>query len=70
MSLPPHSRLVVMNIVGEGSHEAWGIKFAKHRSMTRARVAVARKLATIPHRMWIDKSDFSFGREQLAAHIK
>jgi transposase len=45
---------------------AWGMKIAKHRGMARARVAVARKLATILHRMWIDKTDFNFSREQLA----
>jgi transposase len=45
---------------------AWGMKIAKRRGMARARVAVARKLATILHRMWIDKADFCFGRERLA----
>jgi transposase len=45
---------------------AWGMKIVKRRGMARARVAVARKLATILHRMWIDKADFCFGREQLA----
>jgi transposase len=45
---------------------AWGMKIAKRRGMARARVAVARKLATILHRMWIDEADFRFGREQQA----
>jgi hypothetical protein len=36
------------------SLRAWGIKIAKHRGMARARVAVARKLAVILHRMWTD----------------
>jgi transposase len=45
---------------------AWGMKIAKHRGMARARVAVARKLATILHRMWINETDFNFSREQLA----
>ncbi len=31
---------------------AWGVDAAKHRGMARARVAVARKLAVILHRMW------------------
>ena len=43
------------------------MKIAKHRGMARARVAVARKLATILHRMWVDNTEFRFGREQ-AAH--
>ena len=45
---------------------AWGMKIAKRRGMARARVAVARKLATILHRMWVDNTDFRFGREQQA----
>lgn len=45
---------------------AWGMQIAKRRGMARARVAVARKLATILHRMWIDNADFRFGREQPA----
>lgn len=30
------------------------MRIAKRRSMNKARVAVARKLAVILHRMWID----------------
>ena len=36
------------------SLRAWGMKIAKRRGMARARVAVARKLAVILHRMWSD----------------
>ena len=42
---------------------AWGMKIAKHRGMARARVAVARKLAVILHRIWVDGGAFRFGRE-------
>ena len=42
------------------------MKIAKRRGMARARVAVARKLATILHRMWVDQTEFHFGREQAA----
>ena len=45
---------------------AWGMQIAKHRGMARARVAVARKLAIILHRMWIDEAEFRFGKEQPA----
>ena len=40
---------------------------AKRRGMKRAKVACARKLATILHRMWIDESDFRWGKETAAA---
>ena len=46
---------------------AWGMAIAKRRGMARARVAVARKLATILHRMWIDGAEFRFGKESAAA---
>ena len=42
---------------------AWGIKIAKHRGMARARVAVARKLAVILHRMWSDGVAFRWGKD-------
>jgi transposase len=45
------------------SLRAWGISIAKRRGMARARVAVARKLATILHRMWSDGTQFRFGKE-------
>ena len=35
--------------------------------MARARVAVARKLAVVLHRMWSDKTEFRFGKEPVAA---
>ena len=45
------------------SLRAWGMSIAKRRGMARARVAVARKLAVILHRMWIDETEFRFGKE-------
>jgi transposase len=45
------------------SLRAWGMKIAKGRGMARARVAVARKLAVILHRMWSDQTEFRFGKE-------
>ena len=45
------------------SLRAWGMKVAKARGMARARVAVARKLAVILHRMWSDQTEFRFGKE-------
>jgi transposase len=45
------------------SLRAWGMNVAKRRGMARARVAVARKLAVILHRMWSDATEFRFGKE-------
>jgi transposase len=48
------------------SLRAWGMQIAKRRGMARARVAVARKLAIILHRMWRDQTEFRFGKEPIA----
>ena len=45
---------------------AWGMSIAKRRGMARARVAVARKLSVILHRMWADGSEFRWGKQTLA----
>lgn len=41
----------------------WGLAVAKRRGMAKAKIAVARKLAVILHRMWIDDADFSSAKE-------
>jgi transposase len=43
--------------------KAWGIKLAKSRGHKRAVIAVARKLAVILHRMWIDDTQFQWSTE-------
>jgi len=41
----------------------WAVDVAKRRGMKRAKVALARKLATILHRMWMDESEFRWGKD-------
>jgi transposase len=41
--------------------KAWGMRIARRSSMRKATVAVARKLAVILHRMWVDGTEFQFG---------
>jgi transposase len=45
---------------------AWGVKLAKRIGAKKACVAVARKLAIIMHRMWVDGTDFRFGEPPAA----
>ncbi len=45
------------------SLKAWGMKLAKTRGHRRAVIAVARKLAVILHRVWIDDTQFRWGTE-------
>jgi transposase len=42
--------------------KAWGIRIAKRSSISNARIAVARKLAVILHRMWLDGTDFQWSQ--------
>ena len=45
----------------------WALQVAKRRGMKRAKVALARKLAVVLHRMWVDGTTFRWGREIAAA---
>jgi len=45
----------------------WALEVAKRRGMMRAKVALARKLACVLHRMWVDGTDFRFGKETATA---
>ena len=45
----------------------WGLGLAARIGMRRAKVAVARKLAVIMHRVWKDDRDFDWGDTVAAA---
>jgi transposase len=45
----------------------WALEVAKRRGMRRAKVALARKLAVLLHRMWLDATTFRWGREEAVA---
>jgi hypothetical protein len=47
--------------------EAWATKIARHRGMKKAIVALARRLAVIMHRMWVDGTEFRWTREVAVA---
>ena len=40
--------------------KSWAVRVAQRRGMRRATVALARRIAVILHRMWIDGTDFRF----------
>ena len=46
--------------------KAWGIRLAKRSGLRKAKVAVARKLAVILHRMWIDGTEFKWSSKETA----
>jgi transposase len=45
----------------------WAMEVAKRRGMRRAKVALARKLATVLHRIWADGTEFRWGKDPAAA---
>ena len=47
--------------------KAWGIRLVKRIGFKKAKVAVARKLAVILHRMWRDQTDFIWSSKEAAA---
>src|ERR1700741_3742924 len=47
--------------------KAWAMKIARHRGMKKAIVALARRLAVIMHRIWVDGTEFRWTREVAAA---
>jgi transposase len=46
--------------------KAWGVRLAKRNGMKKATVAVARKLAVIMHRMWVDGEVFRWSASEPA----
>jgi transposase len=45
------------------------MRVAKRSSLRKAKVAVARKLAVILHRMWVDGTEFKWSSKEIAAQI-
>ena len=57
------AQVMLTRVVRFSTLKRWAMNVAKRRGMKRAKVALARKLATILHRMWVDGSDFRWGKE-------
>ncbi len=47
--------------------KAWAMQIARRRGMKKAIVALARRLAVILHRIWVDGTEFRWSREAAAA---
>ena len=47
--------------------KAWAMQIARRRGMKKAIVALARRLAVIMHRIWVDGTEFRWTREATAA---
>ena len=60
------ANVLLTRITRWSSLKAWGVRLAKRRSLSKARVAVARKLAVILHRMWVDGTEFCWSTQGTA----
>ena len=47
--------------------KAWAMQIARRRGLKKAIVALARRLAVIMHRIWVDGTEFRWTRQQVAA---
>ena len=47
--------------------KAWGLRLAKRSGLKKAKIAVARKLAIIMHRMWVDGESFRWSAAEPVA---
>ena len=47
--------------------KAWELRVASRQGMKKAKVALARKLAVVMHRMWLDGTEFRWGRQATPA---
>jgi hypothetical protein len=67
----PPAWLSITHISGQAEFETdldvWAMKIARHRGMKKAIVALARRLAVIMHRIWVDGTEFRWSREEAAA---
>ncbi len=61
------AHLLLTRAVRFSALKRWALEVAQRRGMKRAKVALARKLAIILHRIWADGTTFRWGREAAVA---
>ena len=57
------AQIVLMRSVKWSGLKGWAMKIARHRGMKKAIVALARRLAVVMHRIWVDGTEFRWTRE-------
>ena len=61
------ANVILTRPIKGGGLKRWAMKLAKRAGMRKAKVALARKLAVVLHRMWVDAASFVFDRATGAA---
>ena len=52
------AHIILTRPIKGGGLKSWAMKLAKRAGMKKAKVALARKLAVVLHRMWVDATCF------------
>jgi transposase len=60
------ANVLLSRVVKFSTLKRWAMEVAKRRGMRRAKVALARKLATVLHRIWADGTEFVWGKDKAA----
>jgi transposase len=66
MALYEAANVMLSRVTRFSSLKRWALDVAKRRGLKRAKVALARKLATVLHRMWVDGANFHWGKQGAA----
>jgi transposase len=63
------ANVLLTRVTRWSSLKAWAVRLAQRIGGKRAKVALARKLAVILHRIWIDGTTFTWTRERAMAAV-
>jgi transposase len=63
MALYEAAHIMLSRVTRFSSLKRWALNVARRRGLKRAKVALARKLATVLHRMWVDGTSFRWGKQ-------
>ena len=63
-SLYEAANVLLTRVAKWSALKAWGVRLAKRSGLRKAKVAVARKLAVILHRMWIEGTEFKWSSKE------
>jgi transposase len=61
------ANVMLSRVVRFSALKAWAIGVAKRQGLRKAKVALARKLAVVLHRLWVDGSSFRWGTAPVTA---
>ena len=61
------AHVVLLRVQRFSALKAWALRVARTRGLKRAKVALARKLAVVLHRLWVDGTEFRWSSEAAAS---